>query len=201
MNTNEIQNVLWLQSESPLTADLLLINGESPSSNEERSEVFVWLTSDRSTTAPIKNIKRAKWRVPSGWKKHKEEYLSQGISNNLTLLERKLFILIQACVFDTDELGRKRPYIYCTRLPESKSISEILNKWAKCIHSIHASFNENDMICIRHFLQNRARNSKKKIISIAILLLFLAIIVFIILFFSVDSIHNSILRLYGELFR
>lgn len=192
MNTNEIENVLWLQSASSLDADLFLINDEPPISKDEESKTFLWLTSNWSTKASIKDKLRVKWNVLPGWKKHKKEYLAQGISNNLTFLERGDFILIQACVLDTDELGRKRPYIYCSQLPESKSITEILEKWDDCIHLADACRNEKDMICVRAFLLNRAKNNKKKrIISIAIALLIILIIAAsILLYFNPDYFYS-----------
>ncbi len=182
MNTNEIQNVLWLQSASSLDADLFLINGEPPISKSKESETFLWMTSDWGTAASIKDRLHVKWRSPWGWKRHKAKYLQQGISNNLTFLENGDFLLIQACVLDTDEQGRKRPYIYCSSYPESKSITEILKNWAACIHSVMAHYNEEDMNCIGTFLRNRAKNKKKRIVSIAVALIVILIIAAAILY-------------------
>lgn len=188
MNTNEIQNVLWLQSASSLDADLFLINGKPPISQDLESETFLWLTSDWKTTASIKDLSikdllKAKWRFPIGWKRHKKRYLPQGISNNLTFLENGAFLLIQACVLDTDEQGRKRPYMYCTR--ESKNVTNILEKWAMCIHSAQASHNEKDMVCVGSYLK------KKRFFSIAIALLIILIIAAsILLYFNPDYFYS-----------
>jgi len=187
MNTNEIQNVLWLQSASSLDADLFLINGEPPISKDKESETFLWMTSDWETAASIKDRLQAKWRLPWGWKRHKAKYLQQGISisNNLTFLKNGDFLLIQACVLDTDEQGRKRPYIYCSRFPESN----ILKEWAACIHSAMAHYNEKDMVCVGGFLRKRAEqkaknDKKKRIVSIAVALIVILIIVASILLYN-----------------
>lgn len=176
MNTNDIQYVLWLQSASPLAEDLLWINGEPPVSQDKKSETFSWMLSDWKSTASFEDNIRARWKSPRGWKKHKEEHLPQGISNNLTIMINGDFLLIQACVLDTDEQGRKRPYIYCSRFPESKRVTEILEKWDKCIDSAHANLNKRDKNCVECFLRDRAKNKKKRILSIAIVLLAILLI-------------------------
>jgi len=205
MNTNEIQNVLWLQSASSLDADLFLINDEPPISKDEESKTFLWMTSNWETSPSIKDRLQAKWKLPKGWKRHKEQYLPQGISNNLTFLRNGAFLLIQACVLDTDEQGRKRPYMYCLRYPKNNSITDItditdiaemLKKWADCIHSAQARHNEKDMVCVGGFLRKRAEqkaknDKKKRNISIAIALLIILIIAAsILLYFNPDYFYS-----------
>lgn len=201
MNTNEIQNVLWLQSASSLDADLFLINGKPPISQDLESETFLWLTSNWKTTASIKDLSikdllKAKWTLPKDWKRHKEQYLPQGISNNLTFLKNGAFLLIQACVLDTDEQGRKRPYMCCLRYPESNSMREIFENWAACIHSAQARHNEKDVDCVKSYLkkkaEQKAKNDKKRIFCIAIALIVILIIVASILlyFFNPDYFYS-----------
>lgn len=199
MNTNEIQNVFWLQSASSLDADLFLINGEPPISKDKETKTFLWMTSNWETTPSIKGLSikelsikdllQAKWKLPKGWKRHKEQYLPLGISNNLTYLENGAFLLIQACVLDTDEQGRKRPYMCCLRYPESNSMREIFENWAACIHSAQARHNEKDVDCVKSYLKKRAEqkaknDKKKRIISIAIVLIVILIIVASILLYN-----------------
>lgn len=194
----QIQTILWLQSESPLKPDLFWINGQSPISNETEKECFSWLTSEWPSPERFTRGRKpdGKWNYINGWRRFKNKLIKEDedISNNLTFLvqnfEKETFILIQGCVLDTDEQGRKMPYIYCARV-ESNSLDDLVQRWVNCLSSTQKHINNKDKNGIIRFLSLMIeKNEKKKRICSIVLIIVLIIIVLLIVWFCYNNIDE-----------
>lgn len=174
IDTDSIDWILWMQNETPITPETFLVNGAEPTSRERRNDLFNWLTTGWFTH---------EWREGTGWKEWKENEIKQNkpISQNLLFLKGKSHYLIQGCVKEIDESGRKMPYIFCWRNRET-----ILDEIQDTIKSLGRTVNEADLHSICNFLKDKQLKEKKKrrIILLAIGLIALIIIILIISFLN-----------------
>lgn len=165
--------ILWMQNETPITPETFLVDGGEPTSREQRNSYFNWLTTGWFTR---------KWKEYPGWKEWKENEIKQGkpISQNLLFLRGKSHNLIQGCVKEVDESGRKMPYIFCRDNRET-----ILDKIQDTLKSLGRTANAADLSSIKHFLEKKLEEKKKKrIILLAIGIVALIMIILIISFLN-----------------
>lgn len=171
----ETKTVLWIQNETATTPETLLLNGES-CTEANNDSVFKWLTSDW--------YKSKGWRLFPGWDRWKSNEKRE-ISPNLTFMNKKEnaihYLLIQACVIETDEHGRKMPYIFCA--PKSQ-IDIFFDKLKNIIEKQERTINEKDKESIKQFLEENKKKEKRKLIIISLILIILFLIILIKIFIS-----------------
>lgn len=169
IDTDYIDWILWMQNETPISPETFLVNGAEPTSRELRNNLFNWLTTGWFTH---------KWKEGTDWKEWKENEIKQNkpISQNLLFLRGKSYNLIQGCVKEVDESGRKMPYIFC--MHNSKRILEEIQV---ILTSLGRTANEADLHSINNFFKEK---KKKRIILLAIGLVALIMIILIISFLN-----------------
>ena len=177
-NINLINSILWMQNETAVSPETFLINGKEPPSREMQRKLSSWLTSGWFTS---------KWKEERDWVKWKENEIKQQkpISHNLLFLKGKSHYLIQGCVNEVDESGRKMPYIFC----QHKVRGEIVDGIKAALMSLGKTANEADLNTITDYL-NFLKEKKKRIRFLTFGLIALIIALIIILYLN-DKYWNN----------